>query len=43
MQYTRDMIPPEILAKVQDLKKKILSGEIKAWNVVDQGYPPFFK
>jgi basic membrane protein A len=43
MKYTRDMIPPEILAKVEDLKKKILSGEIKVWNVVDQGYPAFFK
>ena len=25
------------------LKKKILSGEIKVWNAVDQGYPDFFK
>ena len=43
MTYTRNMIPPEMLAKVEDLKKKILSGEIKVWNVVDQGYPDFFK
>ena len=43
MKYTRDMIPAATLAKVEDLKKKILSGEIKVWNVVDQGYPDFFK
>jgi basic membrane protein A len=32
-----------MLDKVEDMKKKILSGEIKVWNVVDQGYPDFFK
>ena len=43
MTHTRDMIPAATLAKVDDLRKKILSGEIKVWNVVDQGYPDFFK
>ena len=43
MKYTREIIPAATLAKVEDLKKKILSGEIKVWNVVDQGYPDFFK
>ena len=43
MKYTHDMIPAPMLAKVDDLKKKILSGEIKVWNVVDQGYPDYFK
>jgi basic membrane protein A and related proteins len=43
MKYTKDMIPASILDKVEDMKKKILSGEIKVWNVVDQGYPDFFK
>jgi basic membrane protein A and related proteins len=43
MKHTRDMIPASILDKVEDMKKKILSGEIKVWNVVDQGYPDFFK
>jgi basic membrane protein A and related proteins len=43
MTYSKDMIPPEMLARIEDLKKKILSGEIKVWNVVDQGYPDFFK
>ena len=43
MKYTHDLIPAAMLAKVDDLKKKILSGELKVWNVVDQGYPSYFK
>jgi basic membrane protein A len=43
MKYTRDMVPASILDKVEDMKKKILSGDIMVWNVVDQGYPDFFK
>jgi basic membrane protein A len=43
MTHTKDKIPAATLAKADELKTKILSGEIKVWNVVDQGYPPFFK
>jgi basic membrane protein A len=43
MNHTRDLIPASTLDKVEDIKKKILAGEIKVWNVVDQGYPDFFK
>jgi len=43
MTYTRDKIPPATLAKVDALKKKILAGDIKVWNAVDQGYPDFLK
>jgi basic membrane protein A len=43
MKYTKDKIPAAILDKVEDLKKKILSGEIKVWNVVTQGNPDYFK
>jgi basic membrane protein A and related proteins len=43
MKYTKDKIPTATLAKVDELKKKILSGDIKVWNAVDQGYPDFFK
>jgi basic membrane protein A len=43
MKYTHDEIPAATLAKVHDLQKKILSGEIKVWNAVDQGYPDYFK
>lgn len=43
MKYTKDKIPAATLAKVDALKAKILSGDIKVWNAVDQGYPDFFK
>jgi basic membrane protein A and related proteins len=43
MTYTKAMIPAAILDKVAAMKKEILSGQIKVWNVVDQGYPDFFK
>jgi basic membrane protein A len=43
MTYTKDKIPAADLARIEDMKKKILSGELKVWNVVDQGYPDFFK
>ena len=43
MTYTKDKIPAADLAKIEDMKQTILSGEIKVWNAVDQGYPDFFK
>jgi basic membrane protein A and related proteins len=43
MKYTHDLIPAATLAKVEDLKKDILAGKITVWNVVDQGYPDYFK
>ena len=43
MKFTKDKIPAATLAKVDDFKKKILSGEIKVWNAVEQGYPDYFK
>jgi basic membrane protein A len=43
MKYTHDLIPAATLAKVENLKKDILSGRIKVWNVVYQGYPDYFK
>jgi basic membrane protein A len=43
MKYTKDRIPAATLAKVDALKAKVLSGDIKVWNAVDQGYPDFFK
>jgi basic membrane protein A len=38
-QYTKQDIPQDVQTKVADLQKKIASGELKVWNVVDQGYP----
>jgi len=43
MTYTRGLIPAATLKKIDERKAKILSGEIEVWNVVDQGYPDFFK
>lgn len=43
MKYTRSFIPPAILQKVAAAKAGILSGSIKVWNVVDQGYPDYFR
>jgi hypothetical protein len=31
------------LSKVEDLKKKIVSGEIKVWDTTTQGMPDWFK
>lgn len=38
-EYTKKEIPEAIQTKVADLQKKITSGELKVWNVIDQGYP----
>src|SRR5580658_5096070 len=43
MKYTHDLIAAATLAKVEGLRKDILSGKTKVWNVVEQGYPDFFK
>jgi basic membrane protein A len=43
MKFTKDKIPAADLAEIEDMKTKILSGKIKVWNVVDHGYPNFFK
>lgn len=43
MKFTKDKIPAADIAKIDDMKKKIIDGQIKVWNVVDQGYPSFFK
>lgn len=43
MSFTKDKIPAADLAEIDAMKKKIIDGDIKVWNVVDQGYPSFFK
>lgn len=42
MKYTKDIIPQADLDKVASLKQDIISGKIKVWNVIDQGYPDWF-
>lgn len=43
MKYTKDVIPAAYLQKVEAAKADIISGKIKVWNVVDQGYPDYLK
>lgn len=43
MKHTKAMIPAATLEKVEAAKQAILSGQIKVWNVVDQGYPDYLK
>jgi basic membrane protein A and related proteins len=43
MKYTKEDVPEDILAKVDEAKQGIIDGTIKVWNVIDQGYPSFYK
>ncbi|OCJ47323.1 BMP family ABC transporter substrate-binding protein [Agrobacterium rubi] len=43
MKYTKDIIPAAYLAKVEAAKAEIISGKVKVWNVVEQGYPDYLK
>ena len=38
-QFTKQDIPEPVRTKIDDLKKKIIAGDLKVWNVIDQGYP----
>lgn len=39
---TRDDIPDEFIAEIDELRQQIIDGEIEVWNVIEQGYPDFF-
>jgi basic membrane protein A len=41
--YTADQIPADARAKLDELRQQIVSGQLKVHNVVEQGYPSFFK
>jgi basic membrane protein A len=43
MQYTKDIVPADIMAKVDAAKAGILDGSIKVWDVLAQGEPDWFK
>ena len=43
LKYTKTMIPQADLDKIQQIKQDIISGKIKVWNVIDQGYPDLFQ
>lgn len=36
---TRDQIPDDVIAQLDDISAQIISGEIEVWDVVAQGYP----
>lgn len=42
MTHTKAMIPPAYIRKVEELRKKIIAGEIKVWDVSAQGYPDWW-
>lgn len=42
-EFTKDSISAESLSKIDSLRMGIIDGSIKVWNVVEQGYPEFFK
>jgi basic membrane protein A and related proteins len=42
MKFTRNQIPSKYLDKVADLQQKIINGQIKVWNTITQGNPPWF-
>jgi basic membrane protein A and related proteins len=43
MKYTKSIIPADYLAKIDELKKKIVAGQIKVWDTTIQGSPDWFK
>ena len=43
MKHTKGIIPAAYVEKVEQAKADIISGKIKVWNVVDQGYPDYLK
>lgn len=43
MQYTKQDVPADVLAKVDAAKQDIISGKVKVWDVTEQGYPDWAK
>ena len=43
MEHTKDIIPAEVLARVDAAKAGILDGSIKVWDVLSQGAPDYLK
>jgi len=42
MKFTRSVVPSKYLDKVAALQDKIINGQIKVWNTITQGNPPWF-
>ncbi|MEM8587164.1 MAG: BMP family ABC transporter substrate-binding protein [Pseudomonadota bacterium] len=43
MIHTRDLIPADYLARIDELREGIISGDIVVVNVIEDGYPDFFQ
>jgi basic membrane protein A and related proteins len=43
MKYTKKEIPPAVMERVDKARQDIIDGKVKVWNVIDQGYPDFYK
>ena len=43
MRYTKKHVPDDVMADVDKAKEGIIDGSIKVWNVIDQGYPKYYK
>jgi len=43
LRYTRDAIPADVLSAVEEQRRGIEDGSIKVWNVIERGYPDFYK
>ena len=42
MKFTKSLVPSKYLDKVNADQQKIINGEIKVWNTITQGNPPWF-
>ena len=43
MTHTKDLIPAGYVSAVEDMKTKIIAGDIDVWDVSADGYPDFFQ
>jgi basic membrane protein A len=43
MKYTKQDVPDDVMADVEKAKQGIIDGSVKVWNVIDQGYPKYYK
>lgn len=43
MRYTKKDVPADVLERVEQAKQGVIGGEIEVWNVIEQGYPSYYK
>lgn len=43
MTHTKQDVPPKVMAAVDSARERITSGETKVWDVIEQGYPGYYK